>query len=159
MRITEVKRHLDGSVERFDCELVLRRPHLIVVLFEHRRGRSTSGFHIPRGSCTHGFFWRRRPYCVYRMAGPDGRPIADRFDVVEDVRLGEHEVSYLDLLLDVWVAPDGAVRVEDEDEVAEYARRGLLSRAQRDRIRRTRTLLLRRHRAIASEAARLLEGL
>ena len=159
MRITEVKRHLDGSAERFDCELVLRRPHLVVVLFEHRRGRSTGGFHIPRGSRTYGFFWRRRPYSFYRMAAPDGRVIAHRYDVVDDVRLGEHEVSYLDLLLDVWVAPDGAVRVEDEDEVAEYARHGLLSRAQRDRITRTRTLLLRRHRTIAREAARLLEGL
>ena len=157
MRITEVKRHLDGSAERFDCELVLRRPHLVVVLFEHRRGRSAGG--IPRGSHTYGFFWRRRPYSLYRMAGPAGRLIAHRFDVVEDVRLGEREVSYLDLLLDVWVAPDGTVRVEDEDQVAEYTRHGLLSRAQRDRITRTRTLLLRRHRTIARQAARLLERL
>ncbi len=35
MRITEVKRHLDGRTERFDCHLVLRRPHLVVVRFEH----------------------------------------------------------------------------------------------------------------------------
>jgi predicted RNA-binding protein associated with RNAse of E/G family len=90
------------------------------------------------------------------MVGPNGHLIAHRFDVVEDVRLDEGEVSYTDLLLDLWVDPRGSLRVEDEDEVAEYARRGLLSAAQRARIERTRGLLLRRHAVIAREAARLL---
>ena len=158
MRITEVKRHPDGSAHRFQCELLVRRPHLAVVLFRHRRGRSAAGFHVPRGSRTHGFFWTRRPYSLYLISGPDGRPIAGRFDVVEDVRLGDAEVSYLDLVLDIWVAPDGTALVEDEDEVAEARRRGLLSAAQVRRIERTRDLLLRRHAAIRGEAARLLAG-
>jgi predicted RNA-binding protein associated with RNAse of E/G family len=90
------------------------------------------------------------------MTGPDARPIADRFDIVEDVRLGEREVSYLDLLVDIWVAPDGTVLVEDEDEVEDHVRRGLLSTAQRQRIERTAALLKRQHRRIIREAARLL---
>ena len=156
MLITEVKRHLDGSAHRFECELLALRPHLAIVLFRHWRGRSAGGFRFPRGSRTQGFFWRRRPYSLYRMSGPDGRLIAHRFDILEDVRLSEAEVSYLDLLLDIWVAPDGTVQVEDDDEVADHIRRGLLSKAQQQRIERTRALLLRRHRAIAWEAARLL---
>ena len=158
-RITEVKRHIDGSAHRFDCELIALRPHVAIVLFRHACGRSTSGFHVPRGSRTHGFFWRRRPYSLYRMTAPGGRLIAHRFDVVEDARLSEREVSYLDLFLDIWVAPDGTVLVEDEDDVAEYARRGLLSKARRRRIARTRALLLRGHRRIEREAARLLAAL
>ena len=156
MEVTEVKRHLDGRVERFACRLVLRRPHLAVLLFEHKQERRTSGFVLPAGSRTFGFFWRRRPYLLYRFIGPDGRLIAHRFDVVEDVRLGEGGVSYTDLLLDVWVDASGTSRVEDPEEVAAFARRGLLSPAQRKRIGRTRELLLRRHHAIAREAARLL---
>jgi hypothetical protein len=156
VRITETKRHLDGSADRFACELVLRRPDVIVVRFEHWEGRSAGGFDIPRGSRTHGFFWRRRPYSLYRMTGPDARPIVDRFDIVEDVRLGEREVSYLDLLVDIWVAPDGSVLVEDEDEVEDHLARGLLSTAQRQRIERTAALLVRGHRRIIREAARLL---
>lgn len=158
MRITEVKRHLDGRVERFACALVLRRPHLTVVRFTHARARSAGGFAIPRGSHTDGFFWARRPYCLYRMWRPDGSHIADRFDVLEDCRIGGREVSYLDLLVDVWVAPDGSVTVEDEDEVTDHLRRGLLSKAQRGRIARTQALLLRGHRRIIREAARLHGG-
>ena len=157
MRITEVKRHLDGRAERFDCLLVLLRPHLAVVRFDHEKQRRASGYRIPAGSRTYGFFWRQRPYVLYRIAGPDGRLIAHRFDVVEDVRLGEREVSYIDLLLDLWVDPDGRARLEDEDEVEEYARRGLLASAQRKRIDTTSDLLLRRYRVIVREADRLLD--
>jgi len=128
------------------------------VIFRHRRGRSTGGFHFPRGSRTYGFFWRRRSYSLYRMTGPGGRLIAHRFDVLEDCRISESEVSYVDLVLDIWVAADGAVQVEDEDEVAGHAARGLLSKAQQRRIERTRDLLVRRHAAILREAERLLEA-
>jgi len=155
--IEEVKRHLDGRVERFDCDLVLRRPHVVVIRFDHERARRAGGFVFPKGSRSYGFFWRLRPYVLYRMAGPDGRLIAHRFDVVEDVRLGEYEVSYVDLLLDISVDPEGHVRAEDEEDVAEYVRLGRLSTAQRGRIERTRALLLRRHGVILREAARLVE--
>jgi hypothetical protein len=156
VRITEVKRHLDGRVERFLCRLVLRRPHLVIVRFDHTTDRRAGGFLLPAGSRSFGFFWRRRPYLLYRMIGPDGRLIAHRFDIVEDVRLAERDVSYTGLLLDVWVDPQGNARVEDEDEVLDYARRGQLSAAQQERIERTRALLLRRHPTITREAARLL---
>lgn len=156
MRITETKRHLDGSAHHFDCELVLRRRDVIVVRFEHWEGRSAGGFDIPRGSRSDGFFWRRRAYSLYRMTGPDGLAIADRFDVVEDVRFEEHEVSYLDLLVDIWVAPDGSVLIEDEEEVEDHVQHGRLSKPQLGRIERTTELLVRDHRRIIREAARLL---
>lgn len=155
-RISEVKRHLDGRLERFACRPVLWRPHLVVVRFDHAAERRAGGFRVPAGSRSYGFFWRWRPYVLYRMLDPDGRLIAHRFDLVEDVHLSEDEVSYTDLLLDVWVGPQGDLLVEDEDEVAEHARRGLLSTQQRARIERTRALLLRRHAVVAREAARLL---
>lgn len=155
-RVTEVKRHLDGRIERFECELLLRRRHLAVVRFDYDEELRPCGFLLPAGSHSYGFFWRRRPYQLYRMMAPDGRLITHRFDVVEDMRLGEQEVSYQDLLLDVCVDAQGRVRVEDEDEVADYVRRGALTPAQRERIERTRALLLLRHRAIVREAERLL---
>ena len=158
MQITEVKRHLDGRVERFRCRLMLRRPHLAVLRFDHAHTRRAGGFIFPRGSRSFGFFWPRRPYVLYRMENPRGQLIAHRFDVVEGVRLGEEEVSYTDLLLDLWIDPTGEARVEDEDEVDDHARRRLLSIERRHRIDRTRGLLLRRYTAIVKEAAGLLHA-
>ncbi len=158
MRITEVKRHLDGREERFACDLVLRRPHVAVLRHVSERARYASGFRIPAGSRTLGFFWPRRPYVLYRIEAPSGALIVHRFDVVEDVRIAGGEVSYRDLLLDVCVDPAGRAAVDDEDEVADSARRGALSRAQAERIDATRALLLRRHGAIVREAVRLIRG-
>ncbi len=152
MRVVEVKRHVDGRVERFDCRLVVRLPHLAVLRFDH----GEEGRFLPIGGRSFGFFWRRRAYVLYRIERSNGRVVAHRFDVVEGVQLDDAEVSYTDLLLDVRVDARGILRVEDEEEVAQYARRGLLSAAQRERIERTRALLHRRHAAIAREAARLL---
>jgi hypothetical protein len=157
-RITEVKRHLEGGEHRFECDLLIRRPGVVVVRYRHWEGRSFGPFPIARGSVTHGFFWPRRSYSLYRMSGPGGRPIADRYDVVEDLRVSASEISYLDLLLDIWVAPDGTLTVEDEDEVRDCARRGLLSPGQVARIERTRDLIGHGHGRIAREAARLLAG-
>jgi hypothetical protein len=155
-RITEVKRHIDGTLHRFECELLLRLPHVVAVRFEHWRGRSAGPFHIPAGSVTHGFFWARRPYSLYRMRAPAGAPIADRYDIVEDVRLGEREIVYTDLFLDIWVAPGGRVIVEDEDEVEGASRAGLLSKAQVARVERAKDIVQRRHLSIVREAGRLL---
>ena len=72
-RITEVKRKLDGTVQRFDCELISRTPSLVVALyrFEDRRGPVDS----------YGLFWARRPYLCYYLVPQDRslRPRA-RFD-------------------------------------------------------------------------------
>ena len=98
------------------------------------------------------------------FCGHDGTRLNDdeppqlfhRFDVVEDVHLGEREVSYRDLLLDIWIDASGVVQVEDESDVADARREGTLSNVQLDRINGTRDLILRRHRVIAAGAERLL---
>ena len=156
MRITEVKRHLDGREVRFDLQLIQRHPHLVVASYLHPKALQRDEFTFDRGAISYGFFWRRRPYVMYRMVDASGRLIASRFDVVEDVRLAERTVTYTDLFLDLWLGPDGTPRLEDEDEVTEAARAGLLSQSQLNKIEKTKELLLRRHRAIAREAARLL---
>jgi predicted RNA-binding protein associated with RNAse of E/G family len=156
VRVSEIKRHLDGRIERFECLLLLRRPHVAVLRFDQKVAREADGFAFPAGSRSYGFFWRRRPYLLYRMVDPAGRLIAHRFDAVEDMGLREGEISYTDLLLDIWIDALGNARVEDEGEVADCLRRGLLSLGQHQRIEHTRALLLRRHAVILREAERLL---
>ena len=156
MRITEVKRHPNGKEVRFDLQLVQRRPHLIVASFVHPNALQRDGFSFERGAVSYGFFWRRRPYVMYRMLDASGSLVANRFDIVENVRLAERTVAYTDLFLDLWVGPDGTPHLKDEDEVSDAAREGLLSRSQLKRIEKTKDLLLRRHGVIAKAAERLL---
>jgi predicted RNA-binding protein associated with RNAse of E/G family len=109
---------------------------------------------IPAGTATLGFFWRDRTYNLYRFVAPD---LGYRFDVVTEVRIEPDRIEYLDLLLDVRVLPDGSVRVEDEDEVVEAARSGLLDPPRLAIVERTREHLWREHAAILDEAFRLVD--
>ena len=154
--IIENKRHVDGQQELFQCEGLVVSAREAVIRFRHQQPRTVGGFHFPAGSVTYGFFWRGRHYILYRFVGPDGRLIAHRFDVVDEVRISRRRVEYLDLALDVWVDPDGRARLEDEEEVAEYAARGLLSPERLALIERTRRHLLARCRRIIEGAAALL---
>ena len=157
--VIELKRTLDGREQRFETEFVHRSASVLVVLYRLERGAASLD--------SYGFFWVRRPYNCYHMVKPPGsadagREVASRFDVVRDLEIAPHEVRYLDLLLDLWVE-DGAlrrvVRWEDEDEVADALRNGLLSPADVAYIERARRTLQRRHRRVVSEIRTLLRAL
>lgn len=157
--IRETKQLLDGRRQTFDCDAVAAGPRLVIVRFAHPAARAAGGFHVPEGSSTYGFFWPGRHYNLYRFTGPDGAVIAYRFDVVDGVRVGPAHVRFTDLLLDVWLAPGGTPRVEDEDEVATAEASGLLSPRRAAIIARTRRLLEQAHPRIVAEAERELAAL
>lgn len=150
----EVKRHLDGREEVFACEPLRVTPSAAAVRFV--LPGEMGGY--PAGTVTTGFFWADRSHNLYALRSPEGHPLGARFDVVDEVRIEGDRVEYLDLLLDVRVSPDGAVTVEDEDEVTEAAAAELLSPEQRATIVRTRSLLIAQHRRIAREAEAWLAG-
>jgi hypothetical protein len=152
-KFTEVKRRLDGSEERFDCTPV----HLTddVAIVEFRIPVAVGD--VPKGSTTIGWFWRRRPYNLYRFVGKDGNPLLHRFDVVDEVRIEEDSVEYLDLVVDVLVSPMGEITIEDEDELQRAAKRGAVDEGRVDAIERALTTITRDWRRIVREALRQLE--
>ena len=136
----------------YDCDAVSVSPRLAIVRFVFTQPLTAGGITFPTGGVSYGFFWRDRHYNLYHMLTPDGRLIADRFDVVENVRIRPDGVSYDDLLLDVWRHADGRIEVEDEDEVREAACAGRLSTERQTIIEHTRRLLTRRALAIVEQA-------
>lgn len=156
--ITEVKRRLDGSEQRFACDLLARTPALVVACYRFPvRPGFFAAYAGPVDS--YGLFWARRPYLCYYMVRPaDGALLAARFDVVRDMRLDAAEVRYTDLLLDLWVE-GGIPQWQDEDEVAEATRTGRLAAAERVRIARTYDLLTRVHGRVLAEVRRTLHSL
>ena len=150
----ETKRTLDGREQTFATRLIAARPGLAVVRFDFTGSAyaHAGGFTIPPGSYTTGFFWRGRTYNLYHITTVDGAPIADRFDVVEGVRIRAGGLEFTDLLLDLWVSPLGEARFEDEDEVREYRERGLLTDRQFATIERTSHYLARNHQRVIAAA-------
>jgi predicted RNA-binding protein associated with RNAse of E/G family len=152
-RILEVKRHLDGREEVWECDRVLVTPNEAVIRFEIPVDVPVA----PAGTQTFGFFWRWRTYNLYHFVSPEGTVLGHRFDVVSDVRIAPDRIRYLDLILDVLVAPDETVTVEDQGDVDRAVADGLLTPKQVQTIERTRDLLVRSHAQIVHEAVRTLQ--
>jgi hypothetical protein len=155
----ERKRSLAGPERAFECESLLVSPRLAIVRYVFQSPFSEGGNSFEAGGYTEGFFWRNRNYNLYHILSKGGQSIADRFDVVDHVSIQPDGVRYDDLLLDVWLYPDGRAVVEDEDEVAEAIAAGRLSPGRPLIIERTRDLLLRRGRQIVAGAVRELDAL
>lgn len=155
-RILETKRTLDGRIQTFECAALHLTRSLAIVRFDHPAERRAGRFHFPAGSHTLGYFWTRRNYNCYRIVGPSGVVIAYRFDVVDQVRIRPGHVEYRDLLLDLWLSPDGEITIEDEDEVRMATAAGLLGERELATIDRTRAVVLREHRRIVVECEALV---
>jgi protein associated with RNAse G/E len=151
-KIQEVKRHLDGRVETFDCEPVSVEDDSAVVRFRlpARVGE------WPRGTTTLGFFWENRSYNLYRFLSPDGDLLGHRLDVVAEVSVGQDRIEYLDLIVDVVVSATGDIHVEDEDEAKKAAAKGLLEPAHLEAIESALGTILRDPRRIFRDADALL---
>src|SRR5436305_14977247 len=100
-RMLEIKRHLDGREEVFECERVLVTPNQAVVRFQIPVDVGA----VPAGTLTLGFFWRWRNYNLYRFVSPESEVLGHRFDVVSGVRIAPDRVKHLDPLLTGLLAP------------------------------------------------------
>jgi hypothetical protein len=115
----ELKRHLNKPDQVYPCQRVFLEPdHLILRYVSGRSGRVGHVLLEP-GSTTYAHYWTRRGVVGWRMLDPSGRLKGHLFHICRDVRIEPGMVDYLDLLLDIWVDPEGRATVLDGDEVEE----------------------------------------
>lgn len=127
--VLERKVKADGTTETYLCRLLARAPSRAVVGFPLPAGGSLfrTAIAIPPGAVSLGFFWRRRPYVVYRFRASDGTLIGHRVDAARVVRLQPSLIEFRDLILDWWLAPDGRLlAAEDRAEFDHAVAAGLL---------------------------------
>ncbi len=130
MWITEIKRHLNKPVERYRCTLMHDQPGYRVVAYRTDREYNPGPAKIPERSLTLGHYWTDRGYVLWEMYGPSGHPIGHLFHLCENVRIGNDFVEYLDLLLDLWLPPDGTFVELDRNEMEACMRERRLSDRQ-----------------------------
>jgi predicted RNA-binding protein associated with RNAse of E/G family len=122
---------------RFDSELLHADPELLVL----RHTIQPSKPFVFRGEEVIGpgyeavwFLFQGEPYDIGRFYRPDGSWTGYYVDALEPVRwVIEPKVALeplVDLFLDLWIAPDGAHAILDEDEFAEAAASGAISADQ-----------------------------
>ena len=71
-----------------------------------------------RGDILHESFYDDRWYNVFELRTSEGRLKGWYADVTRPARITAERLDWEDLLLDIWMGPDGAMQVLDEDEFA-----------------------------------------
>jgi protein associated with RNAse G/E len=79
--------------------------------------------HIRAGTHSAEYFWTDRWYSVFRFSEPAGSLRNYYCNINQPVRLNKGILSFVDLDIDVLVAPDFTHTVLDEDEFAAHAAR------------------------------------
>lgn len=150
--IEEIKEHKNKETQRFLCNALHRESNYLVVSFHSEKEGIIKDMVIPAGSTTVAHYWTDRGYVVWRLFAPERQLIGTLFHIVKNVIITDQSVQYLDLIVDIWIAPDGSMRVLDEDELEECTRRGLISGAEKRWIEKQKALIVRNH-------ARIIEAL
>jgi hypothetical protein len=124
-RVTVNSRKYDGRVSRsWPARLKRREGSLVVVegVFEEEVNHALLG-RIVAGTLSTEFFWADRWYSVFRFREPSGALRNFYCNLNTPPSFGEGVIDFVDLDIDVLVAPDFSCRVLDEDEFELHAER------------------------------------
>jgi len=138
----------------YDGDILMRDDHSIVVRAVWTRPTVNLGFvSFERGDVLRETFYNDRWYNVFEVFSLAGERKGWYADITRPARFTVDHLEWEDLLLDIWMAPDGSMQVLDEDEFAAAAPE--LPEVERQIARQTldvlRDELLRRWRADAND--------
>jgi len=122
--IVEARKY-DSSIHRsWNARLVRLEEELIVLegVFERDVRHALLG-HIVRGTQSTEYFWTNRWYSIFRFREPSGELRNFYCNINQPAKLVNHMISFVDLDIDVLVAPDRSYQILDRDEFAENSRR------------------------------------
>jgi hypothetical protein len=123
-QIEEIKRHKNKPEQRFFCDLALREPGHIVLVYHAESAGRIADIDIAPGSTTIAHYWQSGGYVLWRMFAADRTLIGTLFHICTNTDIHETSVSYDDLILDIWITPQGIARVLDEDELSDAIKAG-----------------------------------
>ena len=114
--------HIGHQVTAYPGRVLRRTDCAIVLRTVWDRAPLDLGFVVlePGGRWTE-YFYADQWYNIFEICASDGRLKGWYCNVTRPARISADEVVAEDLALDLWVAPDGEMRVLDEDEFAELS--------------------------------------
>ena len=115
--VVEIKHALAGGEKRFDCLRLAGGPRHAVLLWIASERMHVHGVELPAGTISFGHFWIDRCYNVYHWLDPGGRTLGFYFNIADRTRIGEAELEWRDLVIDVLATPAGRLELLDEDEL------------------------------------------
>lgn len=151
--VEEVKKHKNKPDQRFTCEVVHREDDRLIVRYRATGPGRVADIDIPSGSTTVAHYRQGQGFVLWRMFAPGGGLLGTLFHICHPVRIEPARVVYEDLLLDIWVSPEGASRELDRDEVQQCLRTGQLDQDELQWIERQAAEVIKNSDRLIREAA------
>jgi uncharacterized protein len=116
--VTVVKRNPRGEeLTRYSGDIVEQNAQRVVIKALWTRKQHDLGYVVfEQGDQFTEYYYTRRWYNIFAIATAGGRRKGWYCNVAEPAMLKADRIEQVDLLLDVWVGPDGTPLVLDEDE-------------------------------------------
>jgi hypothetical protein len=118
-KITVIKQDANGvETWRYDGKELLRDKNIVMVeaLF-NRDDTSLLDIVIKRNDRFLEAFFNDRWYNIFEIRDRDDNSLKGWYcDICKPAVITDHQISYADLALDLWVFPDGRKQVLDEDQ-------------------------------------------
>ena len=130
MVVTVIKLDPRGNEKtRYQGEVIERLPEGVVIQAEWTRPRHNLGYVVfETGDRFVEYYYTNRWFNIFDITDAHGTRKGWYCNVAEPAHIAEQQIAQVDLLLDVWVNPQGEPLILDEDE---FAADTLLSDAQR----------------------------
>ena len=152
-KILEIKRHKNKPEQRFLCDLALREPGHIVLVYHASSAGRIADIDIAPGSTTIAHYWQSGGYVLWRMFTADRTLIGSLFHICSNIEIRKQTVSYDDLIIDIWITPQEVARVLDEDEHADAMKAGLISVNEQNWIEKQKQIILSGYSCIIGRIA------
>jgi protein associated with RNAse G/E len=123
-RILEIKRHLNKPDEHYLCDLLLLGKDDMVLKYVSDKPARLGDAVFEPGSVTYAYYRTGSGFALWKMYGSNGQLRGYLFHICRDLRVSQDRVEYLDLLLDIWISPEGSLTVLDRDELEACAAKG-----------------------------------
>jgi protein associated with RNAse G/E len=151
--IEEIKIHKNKETQTFQCRVISRGRDFLVLYYKAASAGKISDIILEPGSCTIAHYRAGRGYVLWNMFHPDGTAAGSLFHICRDITITRERVSYIDLVIDIWVTPEGAPRILDEDELRDCIRSGSVSHDELMWIEEQKKSILTQYKSILAEAA------
>jgi len=124
--ILEIKNTLFGERKEFQCIPLMVTPDEAVILYPMRHKARILDIDLPIGTLSLGYFWENRLYNAYHWVTPAGETIGLYFNISDSTSITPQKIEWRDLIVDIFITPDGRCRIIDEDELPLDINRSLL---------------------------------
>ena len=107
---------------RWSGKLVQRGENFVVIDAPfNARSRDLGYMKLETGDLFHELYYSDRWFNIFQVFGSDDALKGWYCNICKPARFGDHEISFVDMVLDVFVYPDGRTLVLDQEEFRQKA--------------------------------------